>query len=104
MTTPIHCPACLHTETMRARLKGDEPSDDDAALMTWRRDASGMFGQQPTVYTHGAWSCTRCGLSLAPGRAAVLLDAALWARDPRCDSITDEGYYADSLRAAKGGE
>ena len=101
---PIACPACLHEETMRARRHDREPCYDDVEVMHWHRPYGGARGQQVTRWDGGFWVCQICGLRLTNRDAGVLLDAALMHMDPNCDSITDEGVHADTVRAFKGGD
>lgn len=103
MTLPVLCPVCFHEETMRARRNGGEPCHDDPVLMRWQPPLKRAGGQVVTPYDFGWWLCDMCGIRLAPEQAATLIDAVLYCNDPNCDSRDEEGFYADSIRAAKGG-
>jgi hypothetical protein len=85
-------------------MRGEEPCYDDLALMLWIRPHRGARGQACTQWDQGWWECVMCDLRLPARKAGVLLDAALMAAFPDCDSINEDGIHADTLRALSGGE
>lgn len=103
MAERIHCPVCMHDETMRARLDGREPCYDDGPEMDFVRPRGGVRGQLLSQHDRGTWVCRVCAVPLTPRDAGVLLDAALMHRDPDCDSIVD-GVHMDARRAFGGGD
>ena len=100
------CPACVHKETIKAREHDRERHDDDEADFCWSPGPtqSGACGNpgMPGKYHRGVWECRICGLRLTCEEAAILLDAALTAGYPGCDSFGGV-MYLDARDALKGG-
>jgi len=99
LPTPIPCPACLHSETMRARIGQYEVVHDDPILMHWCDPPGGAGAAVCSRWDRGAWLCDLCGIRLEPGEAGVLLDAVLQHAFPACDSLDADGVHADTRRA-----
>jgi hypothetical protein len=96
------CPVCWNKETLRARLNEREPCRDDPPQMTWHRPYGGPRGQIVTRWDGGWWACEQCEFRATAHDVGVLLDAALMASDPDCDSIRD-GMHEDARLAFLGG-
>jgi len=97
--TPVPCPSCLHSETMRARVGRYEVVHDDPILMHWCDPPRGAGAAVCSRWDRGAWLCHLCGIRLEPGEAGILLDAVLHHAFPDCDSLDGDGVHADTRRA-----
>lgn len=112
---PVLCPVCWHRETMIARFHDREPNRDDVsddyAVMRWspgpRRSGAGGNPGMPSRWDRGVWECGHCGFRCTPEESGILIDAAIHASDPDCDSITTDAdglrMSDDARRAMRGG-
>ncbi len=97
------CPVCWNSDTMYAREKQIEALHDDPALMGWSPPRGGIRAASiEREDIGGMWTCLRCRFTATPHEVGVLLDAALWASRPTCDSIVD-GVHQDVRTAQNGG-